>query len=376
VDTDSTDIKDLVDVKVIQYFKTLQNMRDAVGPSDPEFDENDLLGWQYRRTYEQQQPIWQRELEEKQQELAGLVRASARITSDLALAELDKQMTELGDQIKVLQQKLVRQDTRLDEIRKDIQRSKDRVRDARKALKGDSTPRQKTDALAKVLGRVVLCWRYQQCGKQLRSILDSVTIEPLLGSPYELDSSRACCRHVWHLLTSERSRRAVALGERHADGLTDDDRLSAACIDARKAIGDRGSGAERAAAVVASMAASRIARVTSVPYYSPFALGQALDELARVTPPRLSEGEQSWCVHQLNDVLPPVVSSFSPRWRTADVLALAHQAYETRDRSLLPILGDALEEAGCDWGLMLAHCRDAEPHARGCWVLDTVLERE
>jgi hypothetical protein len=36
----------------------------------------------------------------------------------------------------------------------------------------------------------------------------------------------------------------------------------------------------------------------------------------------------------------------------------------------LPILADALEDAGCGDSEILGHCRGPRPHARGCWVLD------
>jgi hypothetical protein len=39
----------------------------------------------------------------------------------------------------------------------------------------------------------------------------------------------------------------------------------------------------------------------------------------------------------------------------------------------LPILADALEEAGCRDADLLAHCRAPGPHARGCWLLDALL---
>lgn len=62
--------------------------------------------------------------------------------------------------------------------------------------------------------------------------------------------------------------------------------------------------------------------------------------------------------------------AFDPRWRSETAVALA--AERAFDR--LPILADALEEAGCDHPDVLAHCRDPhQPHARGCWVVDLVL---
>jgi hypothetical protein len=69
--------------------------------------------------------------------------------------------------------------------------------------------------------------------------------------------------------------------------------------------------------------------------------------------------------------------SFDPAWRTDTVLALARQMYESRDFSAMPILADALQDAGCDCDDILSHCREAHAtHVRGCWVVDLVLGKE
>ncbi|WP_232069714.1 hypothetical protein [Gemmata massiliana] len=68
--------------------------------------------------------------------------------------------------------------------------------------------------------------------------------------------------------------------------------------------------------------------------------------------------------------------AFSPAWRTSIVVALAAQMYESRDFSTMPILADALQDAGCDNADMLDHCRGPGPHVRGCWVVDLVLGKE
>jgi len=68
--------------------------------------------------------------------------------------------------------------------------------------------------------------------------------------------------------------------------------------------------------------------------------------------------------------------AFDSRWRTDTTLSLARQMYESRDFSAMPILADALQDAGCDNTDILNHCRDASaPHVRGCWVVDSVLEK-
>jgi hypothetical protein len=67
----------------------------------------------------------------------------------------------------------------------------------------------------------------------------------------------------------------------------------------------------------------------------------------------------------------PVV--FDPAWRTDTAITLARQMYEAREFSAMPILADALQDAGCDNDDVLNHCRGEGPHVRGCWVVDLVL---
>jgi hypothetical protein len=65
---------------------------------------------------------------------------------------------------------------------------------------------------------------------------------------------------------------------------------------------------------------------------------------------------------------------FAPAWRTSTAVALASQMYGSRDFAAMPILADALQDAGCDNEDMLNHCRDPKAtHVRGCWVVDLVL---
>jgi hypothetical protein len=68
---------------------------------------------------------------------------------------------------------------------------------------------------------------------------------------------------------------------------------------------------------------------------------------------------------------------FSSEWRTGTAVSLARQMYESRDFSAMPILADALQDAGCDNDDILAHCREANAtHVRGCWVVDLVLRKK
>ncbi len=71
--------------------------------------------------------------------------------------------------------------------------------------------------------------------------------------------------------------------------------------------------------------------------------------------------------------------AIEPSWRTwygGCVVQLAQAIYETRDYERLPILGDALEEAGCTDERLLTHCRSEQPHLHGCWLLDLLLQHD
>jgi hypothetical protein len=61
------------------------------------------------------------------------------------------------------------------------------------------------------------------------------------------------------------------------------------------------------------------------------------------------------------------------RWQGGTVVNLAHAIYDARQFENLPVLADALEEAGCANADILAHCHSDGPHVRGCWVVDALL---
>jgi hypothetical protein len=68
--------------------------------------------------------------------------------------------------------------------------------------------------------------------------------------------------------------------------------------------------------------------------------------------------------------------TLNPTWLTSTVLSLAGQMYDSRDFCPMPILADALQDAGCDNADILQHCRGPGPHVRGCWVVDKLLSKE
>jgi hypothetical protein len=63
-------------------------------------------------------------------------------------------------------------------------------------------------------------------------------------------------------------------------------------------------------------------------------------------------------------------------WNDGLLVSMARRMYDSRDFSDMPVLADALEEAGCDTEEILLHCRQPSEHVRGCWCLDLLLDKE
>ena len=79
-------------------------------------------------------------------------------------------------------------------------------------------------------------------------------------------------------------------------------------------------------------------------------------------------------LHDIFGPLPFRDVAVAPAWLTSDVLALARAVYDEKAFDRMPILADALQDAGCDNDEILEHCRAEKwGHVRGCWVIDLVL---
>jgi hypothetical protein len=192
----------------------------------------------------------------------------------------------------------------------------------------------------------------------------------------------ACCRRVWTVFRDERSRHAVEVTERSLEGAMNLDELLTVYSDAADAMIE-------ATQVVAEWAAyglgdsgwkevAFVARSMSVAWADAF-VGR---EGARATIYRnrehvRSEEQMAQCelVRDIfGDPFRPV--EFSTDWHTDTTVSLARQMYDSREFSAMPILADALQDAGCDDDAILSHCRDENRvHIRGCWVVDLVLNR-
>jgi hypothetical protein len=63
------------------------------------------------------------------------------------------------------------------------------------------------------------------------------------------------------------------------------------------------------------------------------------------------------------------------RWNGGAVVALARRIQDEQAADLLPVLADALEEAGCSDADLLGHLRGPGPHVRGCFAVDSLLNQ-
>ena len=122
--------------------------------------------------------------------------------------------------------------------------------------------------------------------------------------------------------------------------------------------------------------AHAVGQLTSFPIYPADCADSCMQALCGHDDYDTGSGEVLFQVDILRDVFrnPFRPVAFSPSWRTDTAVALARQMYESRDFGAMPILADALQDAGCDNPDILDHCRDArQTHVRGCWVVDLVL---
>ena len=111
-------------------------------------------------------------------------------------------------------------------------------------------------------------------------------------------------------------------------------------------------------------------------------LEKARDSYTKLIQAKLKEGYKECyprellpCVFgQLYHILPTLNPAWL-RWNDGAIPRIAQAIYDERRFADLPILADALEEAGCTSGDILEHCRRPGPHVRGCWVVDLVLDR-
>jgi len=175
----------------------------------------------------------------------------------------------------------------------------------------------------------------------------------------------ACCCRVLHLLTDDRSKLAVEAAEKYADQLVSPEDWMTILVEAGATwLAADLKVDERDARHAAAMSLAPLAETHS---------GAAL--VIQLTSSGVERHEQVMlinCIFGHRYYTREVV----PSWLTSNVLALAGQMYESRDFSIMPILADALQDAGCAEPEVLNHCRQFGGHVKGCWVVDLLLGKQ
>jgi hypothetical protein len=170
-------------------------------------------------------------------------------------------------------------------------------------------------------------------------------------------------RHFyWDRASDPRTRRAVELAELYADDLVTKKEVEAA--------------RRRASAARDELVNHRTADVLHFAVVTTYGLPLQAAKDVFLVPKRSTRGRAPCDL--LREVLgrpsrraPPDRSWLT--WEGATVPKLARAIYDERAFDRLPVLADALEEAGCTDAAILGHCRGGGAHVRGCWVIDLLL---
>jgi hypothetical protein len=218
----------------------------------------------------------------------------------------------------------------------------------------------------------------------------------------------ACCSRLAARLGDERMREAVRVAELYADGRADAVALQSARTAAKQASEELEFGPAHLLADACAAAALPTAKdaARKAALWAAFSCDDRLYPVAGEPETLASLGKGLWnlgvCFGRLvssvalrlhswdrvpencaqaqllhdivgNPFRRPSVDALWLRWNDACVPRLAGTIYDQETFDLMPILADALEDAGCANPEVLGHCRTPGVHVRGCWVLDLIL---
>jgi hypothetical protein len=144
---------------------------------------------------------------------------------------------------------------------------------------------------------------------------------------------------------------------------------------------------DRDALVRRSRAMCQELRITEAEYSSPER--RRVASLLRQASHRVAVAVDHWLGHEqeaaavvLRDIIgnpfrpsPPLPESVRA-WNDSTATRMAQGIYEDRAFDRLPILADALLDAGCEDEELIRHCRSEGLHVRGCWAVDLILGKQ
>jgi len=210
-----------------------------------------------------------------------------------------------------------------------------------------------------------------------------------------------CCRTVWQLITEGVRKEAILIAEQHVDGQASNAQLGQAISAVHRvrrkrnqldwavyhAVRYHGGVHYGFAYSVADTLAREIAS-ESAPTPTPRAGShfQGDQFVTTEVPPnadRLKFDATYATQHEIFSTLlrdifgnPFRPIAADPSWLTSTVVSLAVGVYTDRAFDRMPILADALQDAGCENEDILNHCRQPGEHVRGCWALDLILDKK
>jgi hypothetical protein len=221
----------------------------------------------------------------------------------------------------------------------------------------------------------------------------------------------ACCRRAWELIPSGVARRAVEEAERAADGAVRpgerEELLRALAAEAgsdKNLFAALGDGTERLrsfrdeTASLGEMAAWTLDLRWQFPWLvaTGAAALRAGVELATELRWgswsdrwRREQAQAEWLMRKSDELAAqcalirclfgnpfqpsPALADAVLAWNDRLVSRLAQTIYDERRWHDLPLLADALLDAGCADDALMQHCRHGGEHARGCFAVDVVL---
>jgi hypothetical protein len=220
-------------------------------------------------------------------------------------------------------------------------------------------------------------------------------------------SACACIHHIWELIPEGPCRSAFEVAQRHADGFTNSQEVSEAYDWASNALEEVYRRCENAANPIHFRTLAEFYSIRAVfgffRWMNHEAVGLDVASYAREAPARVvwrslaredepealarakqaleaaKQQEANWQSDMIRDIFgnpfhPPYASASSwLAWNDGTVVRIAQAIYDERAFDRMPILADALEDAGCDNADILRHCREPGEHVRGCWVVDLLL---
>jgi hypothetical protein len=211
--------------------------------------------------------------------------------------------------------------------------------------------------------------------------------------------SVASCRRVGHLFVDPVFYQAVDVGEVYADGGTSDEERQAAMEAAEAVFAGRWMGVLHSETIQTNVFSEMEAASAAIhavypqdcfvgsdaelPYLTWLPVSAIKYELRagiRDSEQAALKERAEKAVHGLllHDIIGNPFRSIAldPSWLSPTAVALARQIYESRDFTAMPILADALQDAGCENADILNHCRGGGVHVRGCWIVDRLLGKE